>query len=147
MSKNYLTEAFKEMELLDSDSFSFDKAGAEKLGNFMEDDTLDDFETVIDPEASTEEDLEASYIGKGILACDVCQSMIYKDMDQITIDEESQLANVGELCPYCFNGDGFKVVGKVAPFEDITVERWLVLAFRLNEAKVLLFRTTQKIKC
>ena len=122
MSKNYLTEAFKEMELLDSDSFSFDKAGAEKLGNFMEDDTLDDFETVIDPEASTEEDLEASYIGKGILACDVCQSMIYKDMDQITIDEESQLANVGELCPYCFNGDGFKVVGKVAPFEDITVE-------------------------
>lgn len=122
MSKNYLTEAFKEMELLDSDSFSFDKAGAEKLGNFMEDDTLDDFETVIDPEASTEEDLEASYIGKGILACDVCQSMIYKDMEQITIDEESQLANVGELCPYCFNGDGFKVVGKVAPFEDITVE-------------------------
>lgn len=122
MSKNYLSEAFKEMELLESDSFSFNKTGAAELGNFMEDDTLDDFETVIDPEALTEDELQDSYIGMGILACDVCHSMIYKAIEEIAIDEESQLANVGQLCPYCFNGDGFKIVGKVAPFEDITVE-------------------------
>lgn len=32
------------------------------------------------------------------------------------------MANVGVCCPYCFGTDGFKIVGTVAPFEDITVE-------------------------
>ena len=123
MSKNYLAEAFKEMDLLEnSGSFTFDKTGAAKLGNFMEDDTLNDFETVIDPEATTEDELQDSYIGMGIVGCDVCHSLVYKPIEDIIIDEETQLANVGELCPYCFSGDGFKIVGKVAPFEDITVE-------------------------
>ena len=123
MSKNYLTEAFKEMELLEeSKSFGFNKQGAEDLGKFLEDDTLDDFEVIIDPEATNKDELQDSYIGKVILGCDVCHSMIYKDPTDIIVDEESHMANVGELCPYCFTGDGYKVVGKVAPYEDITVE-------------------------
>ena len=122
MSKNYLTEAFKELDLLESQSFDVDKKGTSELEDFLEDDSLDDFEVVIDPEAETEEDLQKSYMGKAILMCDVCHSMIYKDPAEIVIDEESQLANVGELCPYCFTGDGYKVVGKVAPYEEVTVE-------------------------
>ena len=123
MSKNYLTEAFKEMELLEeSKSFGFNKQGAEDLGKFLEDDTLDDFEVIIDPEATNKDELQDSYIGKVILGCDVCHSMIYKDPTDIIVDEESHMGNVGELCPYCITGDGYKVVGKVAPYEDITVE-------------------------
>lgn len=122
MSKNYLTEAFKELDLLESQSFDVDKKGTSELEDFLEDDSLDDFEVVIDPEAETEEDLQKSYMGKAILMCDVCHSMIYKDPAEIVIDEESQLANVGELCPYCFTGDGYKIVGKVAPYEEVTVE-------------------------
>ena len=119
---SYLTEAFKEMELLESNTFDFNKNGAEKLSNFMENDVLDEFETVIDPEAETEEELQPSYIGMGILGCDVCKAMIYKPMEEIIIDDETKLANVGETCPYCYTADGFKIIGKVAPFEEISVE-------------------------
>ena len=126
MSKSYLAEAFEELELVDDDkltgTFDFDKKGAEDLKKFMEDDTFNDFETVIDPEAETEEDLQDSYIGMGILGCDICHSMIYKPVEEIVIDEETQMANVGECCPYCYERDGFKIIGKVAPFEDISVE-------------------------
>ena len=52
--------------------------GAEKLANYLEDDTLSDLETIIDPEAETEEDLQPSYIGMAILQCEVCKSNIYK---------------------------------------------------------------------
>lgn len=126
MSKSYLAEAFEELELVDDNkltgTFDFDKKGAEDLKKFMEDDTFNDFETVIDPEAETEEDLQDSYIGMGILGCDICHSMIYKPIEDIVIDEETQMANVGECCPYCYERDGFKIIGKVAPFEDISVE-------------------------
>ena len=132
MSTNYLTEAFKELELLatvDLDkedkltaTFDFDKKGAEDLGKFMEDDTFKDFETVIDPEATTEDELQDSYIGMGILGCEICHSMIYKPVEEIVIDEETQMANVGECCPYCYERDGFKIIGKVAPFEEVSVE-------------------------
>lgn len=122
MSESYLTEAFKQMELLESESFDLNKKGISELDSFLEDDVLDDFETIIDPKATNEDELESSYIGKVILGCNVCHSMIYKDPSEVKVDEESQLANIGELCPYCFTGDGYRVVGKVAPFKDITVE-------------------------
>ena len=126
MSKSYLAEAFEELELVDDNkltgTFDFDKKGAEDLKKFMEDDTFNDFETVIDPEAETEEDLQDSYIGMGILGCDICHSMIYKPVEDIVIDEETHMANVGECCPYCYEKDGFKIIGKVAPFEDVSVE-------------------------
>lgn len=136
MSKNYLTEAFKELDLLESQSFDVDKKGTSELEDFLEDDSLDDFEVVIDPEAETEEDLQKSYMGKVILMCDVCRSMIYKDPAEIVIDEESQLANVGELCPYCFTGDGYKIVGKVAPYEEVTVEAEKPVEVKVDGEKV-----------
>lgn len=123
MSMNYLTEAFKELKLLDEGrTFNFDEDGAAKMANFLEDDVLDDYETIIDPEATTEEELQPTYVGNVILGCETCHSMIYKAPEDVVVDEETQLANVGELCPYCFTTDGFKLVGKVAPFEEVTVE-------------------------
>ena len=123
MSRNYLAEAFEQLDLIDNGGeFSLDKKGVENLEKFMEDDVFNDFETVIDPEATTEDELKDSYIGMGILGCEVCHSMIYKPVEEITVDEETQMANVGECCPYCYERDGFKIIGKVAPFEEVSVE-------------------------
>ena len=122
MATNYLAEAFQQMKLLESETFSFDNDGAAKLSNFMDDDLLTDVEVVIDPEAETEEDLKDSYIGDIILACEVCHSMIYKREEEVTVEKDADMANVGELCPYCYSSDGFKIIGKVAPYEEITVE-------------------------
>ena len=122
MAKNLLAEAFEQLDLVDSGEFDFSKKGAEELAKFKEDDAFEDFETVIDPNATCEEELQDSYIGQVILGCDVCNSMIYKAPEEVIIDEESHMANVGECCPYCFETDGFKVIGKVAPFEEVSVE-------------------------
>lgn len=113
---NYLKEAFKELELLNEETFSFDKDGAAELKKFYDGDTTDDYESIIDPEAETKDELEDSYEGKVIIACKICHGMQYKDPQDIVIDEESDYVNVGEECPACSAVDGFKVVGQVAPY-------------------------------
>lgn len=114
-----LFEAFEALEALNEETFTVSNDGIEKLGTFMsEDENIEDTVDVIDTEAETEEDIQDSYVGKVILDCSVCHSKIYKDKTEVTIDEEQQLANVGEDCPYCYTSDGFKVIGEVAPFAD-----------------------------
>ncbi len=118
---NYLSEAFKQLEILNEDVFDLDKDGLEDLRDFQDEDEEEVID-VIDPEAETEEELEDSYIGKVILDCSVCHTDIYKDKEDVIIDEETQLANVGEECPYCFSVDGFKVIGEVKPFVETEFE-------------------------
>lgn len=114
-----LFEAFEALDALNEETFAVSDDGVEKLDTFMQDnEDSDDIVDVIDPEAETEEDIQDSYVGKVILDCSVCHSKIYKDKTDVTIDEEQQLANVGEDCPYCYTSDGFKVIGEVAPFAD-----------------------------
>lgn len=118
---DYLSEAFKQLEILNEDVFDLDKDGLEDLKDFQDEDEEEVID-VIDPEAETEEELEDSYIGKVILDCSVCHTDIYKDKEDVIIDEETQLANVGEECPYCFSIDGFKVIGEVKPFVETEFE-------------------------
>ena len=118
---NYLSEAFKKLDILDEDVFELDKDGLTALKDF-EDSDEDDMITVVDPDAESEEDLEDSYIGKVILDCAICHTDIYKDKEDVTIDEESGLANIGEECPYCYSSDGFKVIGEVKPFVEVEVD-------------------------
>lgn len=118
---NYLSEAFKELDILNEDVFDLDKDGLEDLRDFQDEDEEEVID-VIDPEAETEEELEDSYIGKVILDCSVCHTDIYKDKEDVIIDEETELANVGEECPYCFSIDGFKVIGEVKPFVETEFE-------------------------
>lgn len=125
MSNNYLAEAFKELNLLNEEVFDFSTTGAEDLKNFMDSDEQVDYEVVIDPDAETEDDIKDSYVGKVILCCSVCHSDLYKDADEVVIDDETQLANVGEECPYCYSPDGYKIIGQVAPYNkdaDFSVE-------------------------
>ena len=140
---NYLKEAFKELELLDEEVFPFNKDGAADLQKFLDGDITDDTESIIDPEADSEEDLQKSYEGKVIISCKICHDMQYKDPQDIVIDEESDYVNVGEECPSCSSVDGYKIVGQVAPYcaecdkegEDVEVEETKVVEESLNEKR------------
>ena len=118
---NYLTEAFRSLEVLDEEVFDTTIDGFKELRDF-EDENEEETVTVVDPDAEDEEELEDSYIGKVILDCCVCHTDIYKDKDEIVIDEEEGIANVGEECPYCFSNEGFKIIGEVKPFSETEVE-------------------------
>lgn len=114
--RNYLFEAFKELDCLNENTFSMTKDGVEDLDSFMSN-SDEQAISIIDPEANTIDELKDNYIGNVILECCVCHSKIYKKPEDVVIDEDSSLANIEEECPYCSTVDGYKVIGQVAPFK------------------------------
>lgn len=114
-----LKEAFKALDTLTEDVFSFDNEGIFHLDKFLHyDDVAPDFIEVIDPEASSEEELKPSYEGDAILECCVCGQAIYKNPKEVFLDKDLQVANAKEECPHCGQCGGFKVLGQVAPYVD-----------------------------
>ncbi len=114
-----LKEAFKALDTLTEDVFSFDNEGIFHLDKFLHyDDVAPDFIEVIDLEASSEEELKPSYEGDAILECCVCGQAIYKNPKEVYLDKELQVANAEEECPHCGQCGGFKVLGQVAPYVD-----------------------------
>ena len=98
----YIQEAFTKLSLLDEEDFNLrDDSDIEDMKSFMDDqEDIEDVEDIIDPEADSEEELEDSYIGKVILECPVCHSKIYKNAEDVHYDEETDLANEEEECPF-----------------------------------------------
>lgn len=111
-----LMEAFKALDQLNEDVFSVDAEGIKKLNDFMQNDDSVDELSVFDID-STEDDLirddEKCNEGDMILDCCVCHSKVFKPISEVVVDEESQIANAGEECPYCFSVEGYKIVGQV----------------------------------
>lgn len=111
-----LTEAFKALDNLEEDVFSVNDEGIEKLQNFVKNDDSVDELSVYDLELEDErEDTEDCHVGDAVLDCCVCHSKLFKPVSEIVVDEETQVANVGDECPYCYSVDGYKVVGEVKP--------------------------------
>lgn len=121
MSYEYLSEAFKKLNLLQEQTFDASLDGINKLGDFMEEDDAKDVARVIDPEAEYEEDVKPSYIGKVIINCNVCHSYIFENKEDIIVDEDGTVNSEME-CPYCGEVAGFAIVGKICPFEDEKAE-------------------------
>ena len=123
--ERYLTEAFQKLSLLEDD-FNFTKNPDEDaLRKFVDDDVEEvPEEDIIDVDAKTEEDLEDTYDGKVILECECCHSRIYKDIKDVIIDKETELANIEEECPVCNCTLGWTVIGKIEKFnpDDIPEE-------------------------
>lgn len=115
--EKFLADAFQKLNSLTEDTFEFNVDGIEKMKEFEEEPVVDEVE-VVDLDAETEEEVQDSYIGKVILDCDVCHSKLFKDVDEVEVDEDTQLANVGEECPFCSSNMGYKVVGQVAEYCD-----------------------------
>lgn len=119
---NYLSEAFKKLDFLAEEDFSlYNNDSIDNMGQLLADPGTH-AQDVIDPEAETEDELQDTYIGKVILHCPVCNSMIYKDLEDIVKDDVEELVNIGEECPYCYTSEGFKVIGIVSPFEETSEE-------------------------
>ena len=119
---NYLSEAFKKLDFLTEEEFSLqDTAGLDDMDQLLKT-PASNIANVIDPEAETEDELQDTYIGKVILHCPVCNSMIYKDLEDIVKDDVEEVVNIGEECPYCYTSEGFKVIGIVSPFEETSEE-------------------------
>lgn len=115
---NYLSEAFKKLDFLTEEDFSlYNTDSIDDMGQLLADPGTP-AQDVIDPEAETEDELQDTYIGKVILHCPVCNSMVYKKLEDIVKDDVEELVNVGEECPYCYTSGGFKVIGIVSPFEE-----------------------------
>jgi hypothetical protein len=72
----------------------------------------EDSEETVDDEA-TEEPRQL------ILECDKCGALVIKTETDVTIDEESDLVNVEDACQYCEETAGYKIIGVVAPFEEV----------------------------
>lgn len=115
---NYLSEAFKKLDFLTEEDFSlYNTDSIDDMGQLLADPGTPS-QDVIDPEAETEDELQDTYIGKVILHCPVCNSMVYKKLEDIVKDDVEELVNIGEECPYCYTSEGFKVIGIVSPFEE-----------------------------
>lgn len=123
--ERYLTEAFQKLSLLEDDFNFTQNPDVDDLKAFVDDDVEEvPEEDIIDVDAKTEEDLEDTYDGKVILECECCHSRIYKDIKDVIIDKETELANIEEECPVCNCTLGWTVIGKIEKFnpDDIPEE-------------------------
>ena len=120
--KNYLTEAFKAFDGIDTlneEVFNISFIdGLERAKEFEDEVVEEEPEEIIDLEAEDEEEVKDEYLGKAILQCSICGSLIYKDPSEVVVNEELEVANVGEPCPVCQSEDGYIVVGEVKEFCD-----------------------------
>ena len=117
----YLKEAFKKLQVLNEDSFDLtvDRGVVDELQSFVADDIEAPYkEEIIDIDADTTDDLQDSYVGKVILKCNCCSTKIYKDPEEVFIDDETETANIDEECPSCGNLLGWTVIGKIEPFDE-----------------------------
>lgn len=115
---NYITEAFKQLNLLESEDISLDASGIEELRSFLDDAAVDPDEEMMDIydlEAEAKEDLQKSYEGKVVLECTVCHSHIFEDKENISMDDDGEACKDIE-CPYCMSNEGYFILGEIAPF-------------------------------
>lgn len=119
-----LFEAFNELKQLNEEDFNITNDDVDELKDFVDTDEEDDTIDVVDLEAEDEEDLKDNYIDNVILECTVCHTKIYKEAQDVSIDEDGEIANMGEECPYCYSSDGYKIIGQVAPYSatEVNVE-------------------------
>jgi hypothetical protein len=116
----YLQEAFNKLKLLNEDTFDLtvDRGKVDELQSFVADDIAAPFEeVVIDVNADDIHELADSYVGKVVLQCECCGTKLYKEPSEVFVNEEETLANIEEECPTCGKLFGYKVIGKIEPFE------------------------------
>lgn len=117
---DYLNEAFKKLEMIDEEVFDTSMYGLNHLNDFMDGDVEEESVKVIDPEATRDEELANSYIGKVIINCNVCHSNIFKSKEDIVIEDED--VNPEDACPYCGETLGYTIMGEIQPYSGSTSE-------------------------
>ena len=88
------------------------------LTEAAEDEEIEIVEDDAVEEASAEDEAAQQFV----LECDNCGGLIVKIETDVTIDEETDLANVGDVCQYCEASNGYKLLGTLMPYETEEVE-------------------------
>lgn len=102
----------------------------EDFGSVDEEDWLDESLTeaaeeeeeieIVDDEAA-EESAEETPVDeepkKLVLECSKCGNITCKEESEVTVDEESDLANVDVACESCEETAGYKILGELRPYE------------------------------
>ena len=114
---NYISEAFAQLRLLESEEFELGGDTTE-LKSFLDyEDDADEQIDIFDIEADTQEELKKSYTGNVILECPVCHSYIFEEKQNVTVDEDGLACHDIE-CPYCMSQEGYNIIGEVAPYQE-----------------------------
>lgn len=78
-------------------------------------------EKIVDLDATSEEELAPSYVGKVIVQCPQCMTLFYKNFaDLEPADDGSDVVNVSEKCQHCGNTSGYTIIGKVDAVDEET---------------------------
>lgn len=117
MSFDYINEAFKRLTILDEELFDTSFDGINNLSTYIDSGDTEETVRVIDDEAASDDDLKDSYVGKVIVNCNVCHSHLFKNKEDIVIDEDG-VVNPEDTCSFCGESEGFVIVGEIAPYED-----------------------------
>jgi hypothetical protein len=84
---------------------------------------------VVDDEAV--EDTEPK---QTIIECSKCGALVI--VDEVTVDEESDLVNTKDECKFCEEKEGYKIIGSVVPYETAEDDEQLDEAFGANKEDV-----------
>lgn len=79
----------------------------------VEEEPVEEVAAEDDEEIEIVDDVEAQLV----LECTKCGGLVIKAEADVTMDEEAQLANIGDACQYCESEDGYKTIGTFSPYE------------------------------
>ena len=119
----------------DGQEESKETALTEAVGEDDEIEVIDDEEGPVDTEEAPAEVVDAPETDESaeeaqeeeaevqlVLECTNCGSIVVKSEASVTVDEETNLANITEACQYCEEAVGYRVLGMVVPYESDMAE-------------------------
>ncbi len=86
---------------------------------YEEDEVLADEAEIVAAEAEDADEASAEELTHRVLACENCGALSIKSVDELEIDEETDLANITDKCEACGEAKGFKVMGEFKPYEAV----------------------------
>lgn len=109
-------DEFEESEVVEA----CDKKSLTEEADDEEIEIVDDEAPEEEPEEEVEEPaVEEEEARQLILECDNCGALVIRAEADVKVDEETDLANVGDVCEFCEESVGSKIVGVVAPYEAV----------------------------
>lgn len=106
-----LTEA-KSFNLKDENDI-IDAQAYKKVGEESQEELV-----VVDPSIESKNDEFQPHVGDAILQCKNCKTSIFKDVNDLVKDENSDVYNLDMDCPHCGAKNGFLYIGQVAVKSD-----------------------------
>jgi len=111
-----LQEAFTKLNMFESEEFDIqDEKSREAMEDFLSDDESVEANDVdiIDPQAENEFDLEDSYVGKIVVQCPVCKSLLFRLPEEMEEKKDEE-----ETCPYCYSVEVMEPIGKIVGLDE-----------------------------